>query len=310
MRSEFLIEAEGLTKVYSTGRVAVEQLDLAVRNGEVYGFVGANGAGKTTTLRMLVGLLRPTSGTALVMGYAPGTPEGLRRTGTMLETAAFYPHLSGRANLRILAHYIGCDEKTISRALERVDLGARADDRLKDYSLGMRQRLALAAALLKEPTLLILDEPTNGLDLAGIVEMRTLIRSLGDQGHGVLLSSHQLNEVQLVCDRVGVIRNGRMVAEGPVAEIRRLGERSELRVRVGDVDAAVKCVSSMPEIGTVSVVGDTADVLSVVADRMLVPDINRALVTSNIDVHELRIVERSLEDVVLQLTASGEATRC
>jgi ABC-type multidrug transport system ATPase subunit len=173
----YVIETRGLTKRYGDRVTAVDNLDLRVRRGEVYGFLGPNGSGKTTTLRMLVGLARPTSGHASVLGAPPGSSEVLARTGVMIETPAFYPHLSGRDNLRVLAGYAGVPDTRIDAALEEVDLTERATDRFGAYSLGMKQRLGVAAALLKDPELLILDEPTNGLDPAGMAEMRTLIRT-------------------------------------------------------------------------------------------------------------------------------------
>src|SRR2546428_906786 len=208
------VETRGLTKRYSTGVLAVADLTLRVRTGEVYGFLGPNGAGKTTTLRMLSGLLRPTSGTATVAGGVPGSPGSLERMGAMVETPAFYPYLSGRDNLRVVARYAGVPRSRIEPVLQQVDLTDRAHHKFRTYSLGMRQRLGVAAALLKEPELLILDEPTNGLDPQGMVEMRELLRRLGQGSHTVLLSSHLLGEVEQICHRAGVIQDGRLVAEG------------------------------------------------------------------------------------------------
>ncbi|HEX5617550.1 MAG TPA: ATP-binding cassette domain-containing protein, partial [Solirubrobacteraceae bacterium] len=210
-----VIETSALTKRYGE-TVAVDRLDLRVRRGEVYGFLGPNGAGKSTTLRMLLGLVRPTSGAVTVLGGRPGTPAALSRVGAMIEGPAFYPFLSGRDNLRVLARYAGAPESRIGAVLAEVDLEDRAGDRVAAYSMGMKQRLGIAAALLKDPELLLLDEPTNGLDPAGMAEMRDFIRSLGAGGRTVLLSSHLMGEVELVCDRVGVIRAGSLVAEGTV----------------------------------------------------------------------------------------------
>ncbi|HVX47466.1 MAG TPA: ABC transporter ATP-binding protein, partial [Mycobacteriales bacterium] len=223
--SEYLVETENLGKRYGQ-RTAVQSLDLRVRAGEIYGFLGPNGAGKTTTLRMLLGLIRPTSGTARVLGAAPGSPQALARIGMLVEAPAFYPYLSGRDNLRILARYAGVRPTRIGAALEAVDLADRAVDKFGAYSLGMKQRLGVAAALLKDPELLILDEPTNGLDPQGMADMRDLIRRLGSEGHTVMLSSHMLGEVQQICDRVGVINEGRLMREGTVAQLR--GGRSIL----------------------------------------------------------------------------------
>src|SRR5437868_13183774 len=220
MAQSYAVETHGLSKRYSSGVLAVNDLDLRVRTGEVYGFLGPNGAGKTTTLRMLSGLLHPTSGNAIVAGGSPGSPTSLARTGAMVETPAFYPYLSGRDNLRVVARYASVPASRIEPVLEQVDLKDRARHKFKTYSTGMKQRLGVAAALLKEPQLLILGEPTRGLDPQGTLEMRALIKDLRQGGRTVLLSSHLLNEVELTCDRVGVIAGGRLVPEGTVDELR------------------------------------------------------------------------------------------
>ena len=225
---ELVIETRDLTKRYGEEILAVDRLALRVRRGEVYGFLGPNGAGKTTTLRMLLGLVRPTRGSAVVLGTAPGTPAGLARIGAMIEAAALYPFLSARDNLGCSRATRGSSEERIAPALEEVGLGPRAGDRFGTYSQGMKQRLGVAAALLKDPDLLILDEPTNGLDPAGMAEMRGFIRRQGQGRRTVLLSSHLMTEVEQVCDRVGVIRGGRLVGEGTVDEL--LG-RPGLRVQ-------------------------------------------------------------------------------
>jgi ABC-type multidrug transport system ATPase subunit len=186
-RAGSAIDTSDLTKVYEKHLTAVDRLNLSVRRGEVYGFLGPNGAGKTTTLRMLLGLVRATSGTARVLGEAPGDPENLARVGAMVEEPASYPYLSGRDNLRVIARYVGRPDNGIDAALDAVGLLERGGDRFNAYSQGMRQRLGVAAALLKDPELLILDEPTNGLDPAGMADMRTLIRTLGSGDRTVLL---------------------------------------------------------------------------------------------------------------------------
>src|SRR5262249_49883828 len=186
---------------------------MSVRRGEVYGFLGPNGAGKTTTLRMLVGLIKPTSGTATVAGHEPGEPAGLARTGSLVESPGFYPFLSGRENLRVVADLADIPHRRVEEVLEVVELANRAHRKFGTYSTGMKQRLAVAAALLKDPELLILDEPTNGLDPQGMAEMRKLIKDIGQGDRTVLLSSHLLGEVEQICDRVGVISNGRLVKQ-------------------------------------------------------------------------------------------------
>jgi ABC-type multidrug transport system ATPase subunit len=299
--ADLVVETHDLAKRYSERILAVDGLGLSVRRGEVYGFLGPNGAGKTTTLRMLLGLIRPTSGRALVLGAAPGSPEGLRRLGALIETPTFYPYLSGRDNLRVLARYAGTPETRIAPALAEVDLTSRAGDPFRTYSLGMKQRLGIAAALLKDPELLILDEPTNGMDPAGMAEMRPFIRSLGQGERTVLLSSHLMSEVEQVCDRVGVISRGRLVGEGTVDELR---GRESLWVRAQPLDEAERLLGSMRGVGDVA----RADGgLSVAAGPEAAPAINRALVQAGIAVSELRAERASLEKVFLELTQEEEA---
>jgi ABC-2 type transport system ATP-binding protein len=261
-----VITTHGLTKRYGQSITAVDALDLEVHRGEVFGFLGPNGAGKTTTLRMLLGLIRPTSGSATVAEHRPGDPEGLRRIGSLVESPAFYPYLSGRENLKIVSDYAGLPHSRVDSALEEVDLADRAKDRFGTYSMGMKQRLAVAAALIKDPELMILDEPTNGLDPQGVVEMRALIRRLGSGNRTVMLSSHLLNEVQQISDRVAIIRKGMLGAAAVTA-----------------VDGALR--------------------LSV--DPVRAADINDALVGAGIKVSELRPVERTLEEVFLTLTGEA-----
>ena len=305
MAQAFAVETRGLTKRYSTGVLAVSDLNLRVRVGEVYGFLGPNGAGKTTTLRMLSGLLRPTSGSATVAGGVPGSPGSLARLGAMVETPAFYPYLSGRDNLRVVARYAGVSKARIEPVLEQVDLSSRARHKFKTYSTGMKQRLGVAAALLKDPELLILDEPTSGLDPQGTVEMRALIKNLRTGGRTVLLSSHLLNEVELTCDRVGVIASGKLVAEGTVDELRGRGG-SALLVRADPIDRARALLESLLKPENVQV---KDGIFSLSVEPSQAASINRRLVADGIDVSELRVAEQSLEDVFLQLTEAPAPTQ-
>jgi ABC-type multidrug transport system ATPase subunit len=296
--TELVIETRMLSKRYEEELVAVDDLELRVRRGEVYGFLGPNGAGKTTTLRMLLGLVRPTSGEAAVLGAPPGAPEGLARIGSMVEAPAFYPYLSGRDNLRVLARYAGIEDGRVEAVLDEVHLRDRAADRSATYSLGMKQRLGVAAALLKDPELLILDEPTNGLDPAGMADMREFIRALGKGGRTVVLSSHLMGEVEQVTDRVGVIRAGSLVAEGTVEELR---GRAGLRVRAEPLGEAARLVGGLPGVDGVT----SADgLLDVTVDTAQAPAINRLLVEAGIAVSELYAQKASLEDVFLELTAT------
>jgi ABC-type multidrug transport system ATPase subunit len=298
--SDLVIETRALTKRYGDAIVAVDDLALRVRRGEVYGFLGPNGAGKTTTLRMLLGLVRPTSGQATVLGAAPGSPEGLARIGALVEAPAFYPYLSGRDNLRVLAGHAGVGEDRVEAVLAEVRLSDRADDRSATYSLGMKQRLGVAAALLKDPELLILDEPTNGLDPAGMAEMRDFMRSLGEGGRTLVLSSHLMGEIEQVCDRVGVIRDGSLVAEGTVEQLR---GRAGLRVRAEPLSEAARVVEAIPAVDAVTSVDG---VLDVAVDTAQAPVINRALVEAGIAVSALYPQKASLEDVFLELTTNGD----
>ncbi len=299
MAQVLAVETHGLTKRYSTGVLAVDDLDLRVRTGEVYGFLGPNGAGKTTTLRLLSGLIHPTSGSAIVAGAVPGSPASLARMGAMVETPAFYPYLSGRDNLRVVARYAGVPKLRIEPVLKLVDLTDRAKHKFKTYSTGMKQRLGVAAALLKGPDLLILDEPTSGLDPQGTIEMRALIKELKQGGRTVLLSSHLLNEVELTCDRVGVIAKGKLVAEGTVDELRARSGGRTLRIHATPLEQAQRLLESLLNPDQVRVI-DGSLVLTV--DPAQAASINRRLVADGVDVSELRVDEQSLENVFLQLT--------
>jgi ABC-2 type transport system ATP-binding protein len=296
-----VVETSELTKRYDERIVAVERLEMRVRRGEVYGFLGPNGAGKTTTLRMLLGLVRPTSGSALVLGARPGSPASLARLGALIETPAFYPFLSGRDNLRVLARHAGTPEDRIDVVVDEVDLTARASDGFGTYSLGMKQRLGIAAALLKDPQLLILDEPTNGMDPAGMAEMRSFIRGLGRGRRTVLLSSHLMAEVEQICDRVGVISRGRLVGEGTVDELR---GRESLWVRAEPLDRAERVLGTIRGIEQVA---RSDGGLRIAVDPAAASEINRALVEAGIAVGELRPERASLERVFLDLTQSEAA---
>jgi ABC-2 type transport system ATP-binding protein len=291
----FPVETHELTKRYG-GHLAVDRVSLTVKSGEIYGFLGPNGAGKTTTLRMLLGLIRPTSGTVRMLGQAPGQ---LAQIGALIEGPAFYPYLSGRENLRVLARYAGIPARRVELVLELVDLAERGKDRYGTYSLGMKQRLGVAAALLKDPRLLILDEPTNGLDPAGMADMRALIRRLGAAGSTVVISSHLLGEVQQICDRVGVISQGRLITESTVADLR---GGARLRMVAHPIDAAAARARALLGDDRVRVDGAALD-LDVPHDRAAW--INAELVDAGIAVSELGVRERELEDVFLEMTHVG-----
>ena len=291
------LEARELVKRYDkSARPAVDHVDLTVRAGEIYGFLGPNGAGKTTTLRMLLGLVRPTSGTATVLGEPAGSPSALARTGSMIEGPAFYPYLSGRDNLRVVARLAGVPADRISPALATVDLADRAGDRFSTYSLGMKQRLGVAAALLKDPELVVLDEPTNGLDPAGMRDMRALVVELGRQGRTVILSSHLMAEVQEICDRVAVIADGRVVAEATVEDLR---GGTSLLVAAHPTDRAT---SVLRDLAVVDGVRRDGPDLRIDVDPRHTATVVRALVTSGVDITQVRRDERQLEDVFFEIT--------
>jgi ABC-type multidrug transport system ATPase subunit len=294
--NEMVVQTQGLTKKYGD-RLAVDRVSMTVRRGEVYGFLGPNGAGKTTTLRMMLGLIRATSGSASVLGQPAGEPGVTERIGALIEGPGFYPFLSGLDNLRVMARYRGLSEQLADDALARVDLADRGDDKFKSYSLGMKQRLGVASALMGEPELIVLDEPTNGLDPAGMADMRALIVELARGGQTVLLSSHLLAEVQEICDRVGVINNGRLLRESTVTELR---GATTLRVRGVPLDRALATAMRLAGDDGVRVEGEDL-LLELPADRA--PDVTRALVGDGVDVYEVTSRERSLEEVFFEMTA-------
>ncbi|MEA2435096.1 MAG: type transport system ATP-binding protein [Actinomycetota bacterium] len=300
-----VIEAEGLTKRYvryKRGRkretVAVAGLDMAVPSGGVFGFLGPNGSGKTTTIRCLLGLVRPTSGSTRLLGADSqrDLASVIRRVGSIVEAPALYPGFTGRRNLELLAGIDGIRKDKIQEKLELVDLADRASDRVKTYSLGMRQRLGIAASLLRDPEVLILDEPANGLDPAGIKEVRDLVRRLGAEGRTVFVSSHLLSEVRQMCDEVAILARGRCVAIGPVEEVLSGGARAVF-VRVDDLEAA-RSVLARANLES----NPVSDGLRVSIDPTESARVTRLLAADGLFVSELRPEEADLETVFLELT--------
>ena len=256
------ISSSGLTKRFRGGQVAVDHIDLAVPRGSVYGFLGPNGSGKTTTIRMLLGLAFPTSGGAALLGVPmpDGANQVLHRVGSLVEGPAFYPFLSGQDNLaRMDATDRTADPRTapqrIGAALDRVGLLPAAKKRYRNYSLGMKQRLAIAAGLLRPRELIILDEPTNGLDPQGTREVRTLIRQIAADGTTVFVSSHLLAEVEQICSHVGVMRTGRLVFQGPLAELRRTGT-ARVTVQTSDPEGAARVLVAFGLTGALAESGE------------------------------------------------------
>lgn len=299
------IEFAGLTKRFGTF-VAVDRLTFSVPAGSVFGFLGPNGAGKTTTIGMLLGLIEPDEGTATIFGHDVRTdlPAALARTGALVERPSFYPYLSGRTNLRLMARIAGIDDpKRIDAALEMVDLTARANANFGGYSQGMKQRLGIAAALLLEPDLLILDEPTNGLDPAGQREIRSIIPRMADEGHAVLLASHMLHEVEQVSDHVLIIRRGEKITEGSVDDLLRRNGYIDVRIPDADPEAAAKVVRAVPGVEQVSVEDER---LVVIAADELGAAINRALADAGLYASQIAPRRSSLEDIFLELTSSED----
>jgi ABC-2 type transport system ATP-binding protein len=298
-----VIEVEGLRKEYRRIRrgrtIAVNGLDLDVPEGGVFGFLGPNGAGKTTTIRCLLGLVRPSGGRTRLLGAeVPGGLAGvIGSVGSIVEQPALFPRFTGRRNLEILGRLDGAGRSAIDRSLERVGLAERAGDMVKTYSLGMKQRLGIAAALLKDPSVLILDEPANGLDPAGIVEVRELIRSLGAEGRTVFVSSHILSEVQHTVDRVAILARGRLIKAGPVGEVLAAGGVSGLVVKLADLNAGRAALTEA---------GITAERVDDALKVDLAPEegarVTRVLAERGLFVSELRPDQVDLETVFLELT--------
>lgn len=303
------ISLTGLTKRYG-GQVAVDQLTLTVPTGLVFGFLGPNGAGKTTTIRMMLGLVKPSGGDVRLLDSAvwESRRSVLHRVGSMVEEPTFWSYLSGRKNLEYLARASRSDAPQrlarIDETLRRVDLHEAAGKKVKAYSHGMRQRLGIAAALLGAPDLLILDEPTNGLDPQGIREMRVLLQRLAREGTTVFISSHLLGEVEQMCDQVAVLAHGALVAEGEPSALR--GEVTAVRVTVDDPAAALRVLEILGGAGAQM---RDADLLVTLEPPMTSAVVNAALVRAGIAVHALIPERSSLEDAFLALVEDAETPR-
>ena len=298
-----VIEIAGLRKEYRSIRrrrvVALDGLDLAVPEGGVFGFLGPNGSGKTTTIRCLVGLVRAGSGSCRVFGadVPASLDKVIGRVGAIVETPALFPTFSARLNLVLLAQTYGISRTRVDELLDRVGLASRAGDLVKTYSLGMKQRLAIAAALLKDPALLILDEPANGLDPAGIKEIRELIRGLGAEGRTVFVSSHLLSEVQQMCDRVAILTRGKCIATGPVRDILAGSHARGLIVKLDNLAAGESVLAAAG-----FTLSAAADALHVAHDPSRASEVTKVLAGAGLFVSELRPDEVDLETVFLELT--------
>ncbi len=294
-----ILRTEGLWKRYGS-LTAVADMNLRVHSNEVFSFLGPNGSGKSTTVGMMLGLVRPTKGRTLIFGNDMATHPWpvLKRIGAVIESPAFYPYLSGYDNLRTVAIALGdIPDSRIGQMLELVGLRERGHDPYKNYSLGMKQRLGIASTLLRNPDLVILDEPTNGLDPAGTREVRELIPRLAREGHSVFLCSHLLHEVQAVSDRVAIVKQGRLVAEGTVDEL--LGRGQYLRLRAEDNDALARALGGIDWVQGV----DRLDgYLRASAPVARAAELNRVLANQGLYVAELSPWETELESVFLDLT--------
>jgi ABC-2 type transport system ATP-binding protein len=297
------VEVQGLVKRYGE-LTAVDRIDLVVGPGDVYGYLGPNGAGKTTSLRMMLGLIRPTEGTVRLFGADPMVSvTALRGVAGFVEAPTFYPYLSGRRNLELLAAYDGAGARgRIDQALATVELTARAGDRVGGYSHGMRQRLGIAAALLRDPQLLLLDEPATGLDPAGMRDMRQLIRRLADQGMTILLSSHLLAEVEEVCNRVAIIRSGRIVYEGEIAALGRDARTTYRLATTDDEQALAVCRAQRG----VSDARRERGCIVFTADERAAAELSQALIEAGALIRALTPQRATLEDLFFSLTEGGE----
>ena len=296
------IHSRGLSKVYA-GRPVVDSIDLDIPAASISGFVGPNGAGKTTTLRMLLGLVRPTAGRAEVLGEPIGRPQAfLRRVGALIESPAFYPTLSGRRNLEVLASLGGYPRARVDEALDLVELTERGGDLFRTYSLGMKQRLGVAAAMLARPELLILDEPTNGLDPNGIIETRRLLRTLRDQGITIFVSSHLLGELEQLAEWVVLLDRGRIRFQGPIGEL--LGRHSTALLLAGETASDLEVIAAVA-----TRMGHAVEVLDgrvrVEGAGSSAAELNRALMRAGVALTEIVPDRASLEESFLAITGGN-----
>jgi ABC-2 type transport system ATP-binding protein len=307
MSENDVVKTCGLTKIFGRkgkGITAVDNLNLEIYDGEVFGFLGPNGSGKTTTIGILLGLINPSWGSIELFGQemAGNSAPLLRRVGVVMDRPAFFPYLSGKNNLKYFAMSIcDLDNKRIDDLMEMVELKNRANDKVREYSMGMKQRLAVALALLNDPELIILDEPTNGLDPSGIIEFRELIRTMNRQGKTIFLSSHLLHEVEQVCTHVALIDKGRILASGSVKEL--LGNRKSIRLMVSDVEKAVVILQNNDWVKSVKKEGDS---IIVEAPENKTAAINELLTGNGIHVFEMQKCENSLEDFFLKTIGEKE----
>jgi ABC-2 type transport system ATP-binding protein len=302
IRGEVVLRVSGLSKRFGVFD-AVKGIDLELRRGEVFGFLGPNGAGKSTTVGMILGLIAPSAGSIELFGVKQNGNRwaALRRIGAIIEEPAFYPYLSGWDNLQVLADSIGGIHRSkITEVLERVNLLDRAKDQYGHYSMGMKQRLGIASTLLRDPELIILDEPTNGLDPAGTKEIRDLIPRLAHESRAIMLCSHLLHEVEMVCNNVAIIKQGVVIANAPIKDL--LSKGNQLQIRIDKMEQAMAILNGLPWVKSVNKEGDFL-MIDVPLERGA--SVNQALAENGLFVSELINRTTSLESVFLQLTGGG-----
>jgi lantibiotic transport system ATP-binding protein len=300
--SQFIIETTNLDFSFRSGQKILQSLCLQVPAGSIYGFLGPNGAGKTTTLRLLLGLLKNQEGAITLFGknFVANRIEILKRLGSLIEQPSLYLHLTGRENLEIFRHTYGCDTKRIDEVMAIVRMTYAMRKRVKTYSLGMKQRLSIAMALLHDPELLILDEPTNGLDPNGIIETRELIREMNQQhGKTILVSSHMLAEVEKMATHVGIIHKGKLLFQGPLSELQQLkSKQSAVEIEVSDMQKAQVLLKGFPVRHT-----NGTRVLINYESRERIAEMNKMLVNEGVDVYQLSMTHNDLENLFIQITS-------
>jgi ABC-2 type transport system ATP-binding protein len=292
-----VLQTNGLTKIYNKKVKAVNQLDLTIEAGNIYGILGPNGSGKTTTLGMILGIIAPTEGDYSWFGQAPSALLR-RRIGAILETPNFYPYLNAQKNLEIIAHIKRVDKKQIPALIQQVGLANRVDSPFHSYSLGMKQRLAIAGALIGDPDVLIFDEPTNGLDPQGIVEVRNLLLEIGQRGKTILLASHIIDEVERICNHVAIIKYGHLIAAGPVSEI--LKQEPTVEVAAADMAQLYQVLTNSTLVNHID---QTEKLLHLtLSDSNSATDLNRFLFDKGIVLNHLNVKHKSLEAEFLERT--------
>jgi len=301
--SNYIIETQRLDFLFRSGQPILQQLSLQVPKGSIYGFLGPNGAGKTTTLRLILGLLKKQEGSITLFGkeLAKQRLEILRRLGSLIEQPSLYMHLTGRQNLEVFRLSYQCPKKRIDEVLEMVRLTDAANKKAKAYSLGMKQRLSIAIALLHDPELLILDEPTNGLDPSGIIETRELIKTLNrEQGKTILVSSHMLAEVEKMATHVGIINKGKLLFQGPLQDLQRLkSKQSAIEIEVNDTAKAQKALNGHFPVKEVN----GTKLLVHFESREKVALLNRTLIEQGVEVYHLGLTQNDLENLFIQITS-------